>query len=616
MLWALALPIVVYLFVSYWFSRQKVCRGGKCPGEVRQRIREVLDNPDTISYNVKDLHAPRVTGFMLKFFVWLTYTRFGMYFVVPMLMRKSNLHAMGGVYIPEEPTYYPTPQESVPEKDHSQDNNHLIGELFSQEVEEGERYSFRFPTVADFIRAYKSGQTTPTDVAKAVLDAIADSDKANPPLRAIVQSSRDVVMAMAEASTQRWQENRPLSLLDGVPVAVKEGARVEPYALRAGASFVLTIANGVPESETVRKLIDKGAVIVGMANMQEFGLGTLGSNPNKDHLTARNPYDPQCYPGGSSSGSAVSVAAGFCPITLGADGGGSVRIPAAVCGVVGLKPTFRLIRDKGAIPLAHSVGVAGPLSSSVLDTAIAMNIITKDDEGKTPLSLEGLGERRLDGMNIGVYWEYFEHADSEIVSKCRAAVSTLESLGANIVKIKIPELEEVRVAHYITIMSEVVNALAVDTDKHWDKMSLESHLPLASSSHFSSIEFLNAQKQRTRAVVTLKYFFDECKIDAIVTPATACLAPKIHPSAEKLGCAELAVTTHLARFSSLANLAGNPGLVVPVGYSSEGLPIGLQVMGGWYQEHKLLKIGLALEKSGAFPLKKPQVFYDILNKSQ
>ena len=327
-------------------------------------------------------------------------------------------------------TGYPTPQESVPEKDHSQDNDRVVRQLVDQEVEEGERGGFKFPTVADFVRAYKSGQTTPTDVAKAVLDAIADSDKANPPLRAIVQSSRDVVMAMAEASTQRWRENRPLSLIDGVPVAVKEEFRVEPYAFKAGATFTPIITNGVPESATARKLIDKGAVIIGMANMHEFGLGTLGSNPNKDHLTARNPYDPQCYPGGSSSGSAVSVAAGFCPITLGADGGGSVRIPAAVCGVVGLKTTFGLVDHKGQFSQVHSLGVAGPMYSSVLDTAITMSIIAKETDGdKTPLSLEGLGERRLDGMNIGVYWEYFEHADSEIVSKCRAAVEHARESG-------------------------------------------------------------------------------------------------------------------------------------------------------------------------------------------
>ena len=415
-------------------------------------------------------------------------------------------------YLPEKAVFYPAAIDpltrkdySKPSKDYSKANAETIDKLVAQE---GERGGFRFPTVADFVRAYKSGQTTPTDVAKAVLDAIADSDKANPPLRAIVQSSRDVVMAMAEASTQRWQENCPLSLIDGVPVAVKEEFKVEPYAFRAGAEFVPKMASGVQEREcvAVEKLKEQGAVIIGMANLQEFGAGTLGSNPNKDHLTARNPYDPQCYPGGSSSGSAVSVAAGFCPIALGTDGGGSVRIPAVTCGVVGLKPTYSLVDPRGVLPFSYTVGVAGPLSSSVLDTAIAMNIITKDDEGKTPLSLEGLGERRLDGMNIGVYWEYFEHADSEIVSKCRAAVSTLESLGANIVKIKIPELDEARVAHTVSIASEFSTSLLVDTDPYFKQINPETLLVLTGGYQFTAVHYLNAQKQRARLIKTPQSF--------------------------------------------------------------------------------------------------------------
>jgi len=446
------------------------------------------------------------------------------------------------------------------------------------------------------------------------LAAIEDSDKTVPPLRAIVQTNKDVVLAMAEASTQRWKDGKPLSLVDGVPFCVKEEFRVEPYEFKAGSLFVPMITNGVPESVAARKLIDKGAIMVGMSNMQEFGLGTLGSNPNKEHLTARNPYNKECYPGGSSSGSAVAVAAGLCPITIGADGGGSVRIPAAVCGIVGLKPTFRLLDSEGQFPQDYSVGTAGPLCSSVLDTAIAMNIISKDTNSEAvPLSLAGLGETRLDGINIGVYWEHFEDADADIVKDCKETVTKMETLGANIVSIKIPELEEARIAHSVSIISEFTNALSVDVDKHHDKLNMESHVLLNLGNHFTAVEFLNAQKQRARAITSLKYLFDDCKIDAIASPATGCPAPNIYPSCHDCGELNAVKSGSLMRFSFLANLAGIPGLVVPVGYSSEGLPIGIQLMGGWFQEHMLLKIGWALEKQ--YTRKKPQVFYDVLQNN-
>ncbi len=614
MIWALAIPAgVAYLFWSFWFKRQGVCDGGKTPGKVVPKIQTLLDNPDKIKYNMKDMKAPRVAGFIFKILIWLAYTRVGRYFLIPTIKRNSNLHALDGLYIPDEPIMYPTPLVNPSKEDHSQANEQRIKKFLDQEINDGHTEDFHFPSVADFVRAYRCGDVTPSDVAMTVLEAIANSDRATPSLRAIVQSNRNVVLAMAAASTQRWKDNKTLSPLDGVPIAVKEEFRVEPYEFRAGATFVPIITQGVPESAIVRKLLDAGAVLIGMANMHEFGLGTLGSNPNKDHLTARNPYNTQCYAGGSSSGSAASVAAGFCPIAIGADGGGSVRIPAALCGIVGLKPTFRLLNSEGQFPQAFSVGVPGPLCSSVLDAALAMDIMSKGEDGNR-LSLDGLGEERLDGLNIGVYWDYFQHADSEIVTQCKAAVSKLESLGATIVSIAIPELEESRVAHSVSIISEFSSALAVDIDKHFDEMNLESHLLLSLGYHYSAIEYLNAQKQRTRAIAALKHLFEEQKIDAIVTPGTGCPAPIIRADAVKDGSVEAEISGLLMRFAYLANLTGVPGLVVPVGYTSgEGLPIGLQLMGGWYQENTLLKIGWALEK--AFPRNKPQVFYDILKKN-
>jgi Asp-tRNA(Asn)/Glu-tRNA(Gln) amidotransferase A subunit family amidase len=613
MIWALALPIAFgYIIYSIFFKREQVCQRGGQPARIVAPIRQVLENSDKTTYNVRNFSAPKVTGWLFQLLIRLSYTLFGRNIIVKPVMKKSNMDIMQGVFLPEKPSFLgpaPTPPLT---KDHSQPNKELLQKLLEKEVD-GEKGGFRLPTVADFVGAFRSGRCSPTEVAEAVLNAIEDSNKASPPLRAIIETSRDVVLAQANASTQRWKEGKTLSLLDGVPVAIKGEYRVEPYDFYGGASFVPQLGHGVPEAALVQKLASSGAVIIGVANLQEFGAGTIGSNPNKNHLTARNPYNPQCYPGGSSSGSAVCVAAGLCPVAVGADGGGSIRIPAGLCGVVGLKPTNGFLDHTGMFSQTHTVGTAGPLCSSVLDAAITMDIFSKEIDGaKKLISLQDLSETSLEGLKVGIYWKYFEDADSEVVQKCKAAVSRLKSLGAEIVNIKIPELEQSRIAHAVTIISEFANALGLDIDRHFDEFTLESLLLIGVGFHFTAVEYLNAQKQRTRAIEAMKYVFNELNCDVIITPATALPAPKIPPEAVSMGISDAETSTALMRFSFLGNLTGVPGLVLPVGYTSGGLPVGLQVMGQWYKEGVLLKIGYALEKTGAFPTKKPQVFYDLI----
>ena len=614
MIWALVLPFAfLYIIYSIFFKRQPVCQRGGQPARFVAPIRQVLENPDKITYTVRNFSAPKLTGWPFKLLIHLSYTLFGRNVIVKPLMKKSNLDIMQGVFLPEKPSFTgPAPTPPLTE-DHSQPNKELLRKLLEKEVDNEEKGGFRLPTVADFVGAFRSGRCSPTEVAEAVLNAIEDANKASPPLRAIIETSRDVVLAQANASTQRWKEGKTLSLLDGIPVAIKGEFHVEPYEFYAGASYFPEISKGVPESTLVQKLKSSGAVIIGISNLQEFGAGTLGSNANKNHLTARNPYNPQCFAGGSSSGSAVCVAAGLCPVAVGADGGGSIRIPAGLCGVVGLKPTNGLLDKTGMLPQNFTLGTAGPLCSSVLDAAITMDIFSKEINGaKKLISLKDLDDTTLEGLKIGIYWKYFEDADREVVQKCKAAVSQLKSLGAEIVDIKIPELEQSRIAHALTIMSEFANALGLDIDRHFDKFTLESLLLIGLGFHFSAVEYLNAQKQRTRAIEAMKYFFDEFNCDVIIMPSTALLAPKIPSEAISMGISDAETSTALMRFSFLANLTGLPGLNVPVGYTSSGLPVGLQVMGQWYKEGMLLKIGYALEKTGAFPAKKPQVFYDLI----
>lgn len=405
---------------------------------------------------------------------------------------------------------------------------------------------------------------------------------------------------MASASTKRWQNNKPLSLLDGVPVVIKEELKVEPHILRNGCVFVPSAAQGIEEECTIAtRLREAGAIILGVTRMQEMGFGILGSNPNHLNGTPRNPYNTNCYAGGSSTGSAIAVAAGFCPISIGCDGGGSVRVPAALCGVVGLKPTYARLTSHGCIPTAFTVSHMGTLCSSVTDTAILYNIIAHPDHNypltlnQPQLTLRNISNMMLNDITIGIYDEWFEDADTSVVLKCKEAVKTLEALGANVVNIKIPELEEVRVGHMISIASEICSIMAADVDEHFNDYNLETLLVAIGGYSTTGVQYVTAQKQRTRAIESLKKIFKQ--VDCIVTPASGCVAPKIPEEAVTKGEGDATTSGILMKYAPLGNFTGIPGVVVPVGYDKEGLPISLQIMGRWWEEHVILRVAYAVE---------------------
>ena len=448
-------------------------------------------------------------------------------------------------------------------------------------------------------------------MANVILEAIEVTNSMVPPLRAIVDYSKDEVFKMAQASTDRWKDGKPLSVLDGVPVSIKGEFCIKPYTFRCGSMFKpIFFSDANDDAHLVQNLKEAGAVIIGITNMQEFGTGTLGSNPNSYNGIPRNPYNTGCYAGGSSSGSAVSVAAGLCPISLGEDSGGSVRIPSSLCGLVGLKPTHGLLKGDGGMPISHSLACPGPLCGSALDVIIAMNILSRNLEGETILSLRGVGEKSLDGLRVGIYRECFNHCDESVHKVCQPSLKVLEDLGAKIVDIKIPELEESQTALVITAISEMTNGLACDVDNHFSLLNAETLLFLSTGFNIRAIDYVNAQKQRTRAITFLQNIFKE--VDVIVTPTTACVAPTIDPDAISHGKLMGVALGKLVRFINLGNLTGNPGITFPLGLSREGLPVGLQLMGKWYDDSTLLNIAWALERSNRFPTAKPKVFRDIL----
>jgi Asp-tRNA(Asn)/Glu-tRNA(Gln) amidotransferase A subunit family amidase len=455
---------------------------------------------------------------------------------------------------------------------------------------------FSFESAPEFAAAYREGRSDPVKVAERFLEAAARLDGGQG-LHVFLQRNADRLLADARESRSRHERGASLGPLDGVPVSIKDELDVEGYDTTVGTRFIRNRA--AADATVVARLRKAGVLVLGKVNMHEIGIDTSGFNAH--HGIAANPYAPGHYPGGSSSGSAASVAAGFCPISIGADGGGSIRIPAALCGVVGLKATWSRISEHGAFPLCASVGHVGPIGATVRDVALAYAVIAGPD-GRDPNTiyqpahhLEDLDRDDLSDLRIGVFRPWLEHASPEVVKAARGALDLLQGRGAQIVDVTVPELDRARIAQAVTILSEMASYMERYDAEFRRSYGLGVRINLALARALSARDYVQAQRVRTRFQKHLAGAFEAA--DVLLTPTTALTAPRIGPDVLPRGESNLEVTSGLMRFVFPANLTGNPALTVPGGYNTEGHPIGIQLMGRPWEEHVLLRVGEVIERN-------------------
>jgi Asp-tRNA(Asn)/Glu-tRNA(Gln) amidotransferase A subunit family amidase len=542
-------------------------------------------------YTPREITAPRAAGALLKTAVALVENPVTAGAVVQRLLKDAGILAMRDVPVDDAPAIvhplFASSTRSTTELSPIAPADALTAI--------GEREANRpFESIAEFARAYRDGRVTPLQVAERVL---AMSEIAQREGRSFfIAQRRDEVLSGARAATERYRENRPLGPLDGVPVAVKDELDQLDYPTTVGTRFLGT-SPAREDATVVARLRATGAVLIGKTNMHEIGLGVTGVNPH--HGAVHNPYDPTRVTGGSSSGSAAVVAAGLTPLAVGADGGGSIRMPASLCGVAGLKATFGRISEHGAAPLCWSVAHVGPIGATVADVAIGYGVMSGTDghDANTywqrPPTLDGVANANLSGVRVGVYKPWFEHASPAIVAACTRAVDALREMGASIVDIEIPDLELVRVAHLVTIIAEMATAHVELYRKHRNEYAHDTRLNLAIARALLGLDVIHASRIRTRIS---RNFADVLRrVDVIATPTTGCTAPPIAQDSLATGESNLTITDQIMRFAPVGNLAGLPALTLPVGYDADGLPIGLQLMGRAWDEALLLRIGLALE---------------------
>jgi Asp-tRNA(Asn)/Glu-tRNA(Gln) amidotransferase A subunit family amidase len=557
-------------------------------------------------YDLKSLRLPRLAGWKLKAFVALVENPATSGPLVRQMLETGGISTLRRMAVDEAPTYRPhAPWDGAIAPGGPFDPSGFLKTQRAGPSGSG------LPTVRDYEAAYLSGSVTPVQVAENVIEAIADGDARPQPLRAIVACQPEDLMAQARASAQRFREGRSLGVLDGVPVAVKEEFDMVPYPTTVGTTF-LGASPVREDATTVARLRAAGALLVGKANMHEIGIGVTGLNPH--HGATRNPHDPSHVSGGSSSGSAAAVAAGLCPIALGADGGGSIRIPAAFCGQVGLSPTYARVSSFGSAPLAWTVDHYGPIAGSAQDAAIAYSILAGPDpkdpgtRRQPPVTLETFDDLDLRGLALGVYRPWFEHASPAMVEGCSRLLGSLKAMGAEVRDIEIPELDAARIAHLVTIVSEMASGMERHDQAHRRDFGLDVRVSLALARALTSRDYAQAQRIRTRAIAHVERALEG--VDAIVTPATGCTAPRIRADALPDGESDLTTTLEIMRFSTLPNLTGHPAISIPAGYDAGGMPVGLQAIGRYWHEHALLRLAHAAER--VVERRIPQICYRLL----
>ena len=414
--------------------------------------------------------------------------------------------------------------------------------------------------------------------------------------------------------------------LTGVPMQIKDVMCTEGVPTTCASRM---LENFVPvyNATAVERLMGQGAVMLGKGNMDEFAMGSSCEN-SAFHLT-RNPWDLDRVPGGSSGGAAASVAAGEAIYALGSDTGGSVRQPAALCGVVGLKPTYGLVSRYGLIAFASSLDQIGPVGRSVMDCALALNAIAGHDPRdatsvrREPTDYTATLGQDIKGMRLGVPEEYFvDGMDSGARKAVEEAVSTLEGLGASVRPVSLPTTRYALACYYIIAPSECSANLArydgvkygysyQDTNDMWEAMEKTREYGFgpevtrrvmlgtyALSSGYYDAYYLKAQRARTLIRQDFDRVFQD--VDALVTPTSPVTAFKI---GEKTGDP---VQMYLIDVCTLpVNIAGLPGLSVPCGFSQSGLPIALQLCGRPFAEPTVLRAAHAYEQATEWHKRRP-----------
>jgi aspartyl-tRNA(Asn)/glutamyl-tRNA(Gln) amidotransferase subunit A len=464
------------------------------------------------------------------------------------------------------------------------------------------------PTLIDIRDSIRTGKTSAREWVDTTLKAIEQSD---PKLRFMLSLDADRARELADLVDHKRSHRESLGALAGVPILVKDNICTRFTTTTCG-SKILAHFQAPYDAHVVERLEQAGAIIVGKANLDEFAMGS--STENSAFQVTRNPWNPDCVPGGSSGGSAAAVAAGAFAGSLGSDTGGSIRQPASFCGVCGLKPTYGRVSRYGLVAYGSSLDQIGPFARNVKDIALLLGAIAgKDHRDSTsvdepvPDYLAGLN-KPLHGMRIGFAEEYFgEGLDPEVRTAVEAAIDVYRQAGATVVPVHLPHMKYAIACYYLVAVAEASSNLARYDGVHYGHRTAhpKDYIDMycssrqegfgaevrrrimlgtyALSSGYYDAYYLKALKVRTLIRQDFEQAFAD--VDAIASPTSPTPAVRVgEKTSDPLAMYLMDI------YTVSVNLAGIPGISIPCGFAKSGLPIGLQLMGSHFAEEKLLRI--------------------------
>ena len=457
-----------------------------------------------------------------------------------------------------------------------------------------------FASIEEIARLFRKRKLSPVELTKLILTRI---DQLNPKLNAYITVTSELALAQAQkAETELFAPRgrkgyRDRGPLHGIPISLKDNIYTAGIRTTAGSKI---LKDFVPKEDAavVAQLKNAGAVILGKTNMHEFAYGVTSNNPH--YGAVHNPWDLSRIPGGSSGGSSAAVAAGLCYGSIGTDTGGSIRIPASLCGIVGLKPTLGRVSVEGVIPLSSRLDCVGPLARSVQDAALLLEPILCRMKGEpSPRALEkSMAKRRK--FTIGLPKEFFlDVVSADVLGIFNEAIRILKNQRVTFKQVSLPLLKETE---------DAGNQIAWPEATHYHEQAgwypsraadygedVRSRLEMGTK--VSATTYLSALELREKFIQQFHLALEDASVDAIAVPTTSITAPLIGEEAIHLGGQDRATRALMLRANRPANLAGIPAISVPCGFTPAGLPVGLQLIGAVADEHLLLQIARAFERA-------------------
>ena len=450
-------------------------------------------------------------------------------------------------------------------------------------------------TVTEAASLIREGDLGAVELMRSVLDRAESYPRAGHPYVQLVEPE-SLLASAGEADRARLQR-RTTGPLHGIPVAVKDIFDVAGMPTRCGSRAMDDADPAASDAEAVATLRQAGAIVVGKTVTQEFAAGVV-SDP------ARNPWDLDRIPGGSSGGTAAAVAVGIGLAGLGSDTGGSIRIPASVCGVVGLKPTFGMVSRRGVFPLSWSLDHVGPITKTVTDAAVLFNLLAevggaeKRSGGRARDAVAEIGDDIV-GLRIGVpRGFFFERLEQEVASVVGKAIAQLRLLGAEVVE---ADWEHASAARAVGFLLNRVESAAVHERRvraRGELLGEELRVRLKAGLLFPAKDYVRALQARGVIRESMAAHFAEHRLDAMILPATTGVAARAD---------ELTVTDDLGNVDSVhvaytrpnmpINVTGQPSLALPCGFTRGGLPVGMQIVGRPYAEERICRIGFVYEQA-------------------